>query len=91
MASWAETGEQLVDVFEHGATVREKQAAYTTALGLVRNVEFAMLDAVDACPQNRARLQFGVNELTKLRERLVEACQTEPTLPSDFDCHSGGF
>ena len=41
MVSWDETGEQLADTFEHGATVREQQDAYTAALGLVWKVEFA--------------------------------------------------
>ena len=91
MTSWDETGEQLFDAFERGVTVREKQDAYTAALGLVWNVEFALVSAVDACPQNRARLQWGVDEFTHYRKQLEDACRTDSTLPSDFDCIAGGF
>lgn len=72
-------------------SVREKQDTYTTALGLVTRVEFAIVDGVDACPQNRALFQHIANEFTKFREQLVEACRSDTTLPSDFDCYSGGF
>ena len=91
MASWDETGDRLFDAFERGVTVREKQDAYTAALGLVRNFEIAFVDAVDACPQNRARFQYGADEFTNFREQLVEGCLTDATLPSDFDCYSDGF
>lgn len=91
LVSWDETGERFFDAFERGVSVREKQDAYTAALGLVRRVEFAIVDGVDACPQNRARFQHIANEFTKFRELLVESCLTDTTLPSDFDCYSGGF